>query len=201
MRIIKILFFVGFVFSAQISAQNSKSANTQEQSIQPSDPVAGITIELAKVSSLLQTFNKNFKSFLDTLPQGIKFSDKQQNFLLAFEILNRAELRVQILQKSQIELTEKQGEIRLRLARAEEDDTNESLDRGVAFLGTTKTEEIRTNRRKNLEAEKSSLRQLFSQVSQNVAENDNELQQAVSFVRRLRSKILPQIEQEFSDLR
>jgi septal ring factor EnvC (AmiA/AmiB activator) len=185
-----------FIFSIQISAQNNQPIAQPEQPIQSLNPVENISAELVKVSKSLQTFNKNFKAFLERLPQGIKFSDKQQNFLLAFEILNRAEERVGILQKFQIELTEKQANVRTRLAQVEQDLTPESIERIVVLLGTTRTEEQRESRRRTLEAERSSLRQLSSQINQNLADANNELRQASSFVRRLRDKILPQIEQE-----
>ncbi len=193
-----ILFFVVFVFLIQIFAQTNQVNNPP---IQPSNSFNQISADLTKVSKSLQVFNKNFKSFLEILPQGIKFSEKQQNFLLAFEVLNRAEQRVQILQKFQIELTEKQASVKTRLTQIEQESSPEGIDRGVALLGTTRTEEIRDSRRRTLEAERNSLRQLVAQINQNLADTDNELRQASSFVKRLRDKILPQIEQEFSDLK
>lgn len=198
MKTTTVLCIIVFVFSINIFAQNNQANNPL---IQPSNPIDQISADLTKVANSLQTFNKNFKAFLEILPQGIKFSEKQQNFLLAFEVLNRAEQRVQILQKFQIELTEKQAETKSRLTRVEEAETSEGIDRSVAFQGTTRTEEIREGRRKSLEAEKTSLRQLLAQINQNLADTSNELRQATSFVQRLRNKILPQIEQEFSDFR
>lgn len=198
MKTITILFFVIFVFSIQIFAQTNQANNPP---LQPPNPLDQISADLTKVSKSLQVFNKNFKAFLEILPQGIKFSEKQQNFLLAFEVLNRAEQRVQILQKFQIELTEKQAGVKTRLTQIEQDSSPEGIDRSVALLGTTRTEEIRDSRRKTLEAERNSLRQLVAQINQNLADTDNELRHAVSFVKRLRDKILPQIEQEFSDLK
>ncbi|MGI8639603.1 MAG: hypothetical protein ACR2MG_06575 [Pyrinomonadaceae bacterium] len=194
------LFFVFvFVFSARIFAQNNPPMPAPGQPNQPQNSIENISAELTKVSKSLQIFNKNFKAFLETLPQGIKFSDKQQNLLLAFEILNRAEQRLEILQKFQIDLTEKQAGVKTRLAQIEENITPEGIDRSVAFLGTTKTEEIRENRRKTFEAEKTSLRQLLSQINQNLSETADEVRQASLFVKRLRGKILPQIEQEVSN--
>ena len=194
MKTITVTFFVFFVFSLQNFAQTNQINNSPTP-----DPIQQISADLAKVSNSLQIFNKNFKAFLETLPQGIKFSEKQQNFLLAFEVLNRAEQRVQILQKFQIDLTEKQAGVKNRLTQLEQDSSSEGIDRSVAFQGTTRTEEIRENRRKTLEAEISSFRQLLSQINQQLSNTDNELRQAASFVQRLRNRILPQIERELSD--
>ncbi len=195
-----LLFVFVFVFSARIFAQNNQPMPAAAQPNQPQNSIDSIYAELIKVSKSLQIFNKNFKAFVETLPQGIKFSEKQQKLLISFEILNRAEQRLEILQKFQIELTEKQAGMKTRLAQIEENAAPEGIDRSVAFLGTTKTEEIRENRRKTFQAEKISLRQLLSQIDQNLSETADEVRQASLFVKRPRDKILPQIEQEISGL-
>jgi septal ring factor EnvC (AmiA/AmiB activator) len=190
------LIFLFVLFSSiQIFAQNNQPLAQPEQSA----AVENISAELMKVSKSLQTFNKNFAAFLERLPQGVKFSEKQQNLLLAFEVLNRAEERVGILQKFQIELTDKQATVRTRLAQVEQEITPEGIDRIVALLGTTRTEEYRESRRRTLEAERYSLRQLAAQINQNLSDTSNEVRQAASFVKRLRDRILPQIEQEISN--
>ena len=194
-----LFFVVLFVFSPQIPAQTSSTGNSAAQ-IQSPNSIDNISVELVKVAKSLQIFNKNFKEFIERSPQNTKYSEKQQNLLVAFEILNRAEERLAILQKFQIELTEKQGITRTRLAQIEQDASTEGIDRYVVLLGTTKTEEIRDNRRRTLEAEKLSLRQLAAQISQNLSDTNNELRQAATFVKRLRDKILPQIEQQMSEL-
>lgn len=195
-----LFFVVLFILSRQISAQIVQPENPAAQPNQLPNSVENISIELTKVSKSLQIFNKNFKAFLEKLPTAIKFSDKQQNLLLGFEILNRAEERLAILQKFQIELTEKQASVRIRLAQIEQDAAPEGIDRSVALLGTTRTEEIRESRRRTLEAEKISLRQTAAQISQNLSDTNNEVRQAAAFVKRLRDKILPQIEQQITDL-
>jgi hypothetical protein len=194
-----VLFLVfALFFAIQSFAQNNQSVAQSDQPNQLPNSVENISAELTKVSKSLQVFNKNFKAFLEHLPQGTKYSEKQQNILLGFEILNRAEERIQILQKFQIELTEKQANVKTRLAQVEQEITPEGIDRIVALLGTTRTEEYRESRRRTLDAERNSLRQLASQISQNLSDVNNELRLASSFVKRLRDKILPQIEQEIT---
>ena len=194
------LFLVfAFVFSGRIFAQINQSAPTNELTVQSQNSVDNISAQLTKVSTSLQIFNKNFKAFLEKLPQGLTFSEKQQNLLLSFEILNRAEQRLEILQKFQIELTEKQADLKNRLTQVEENMTPQGIDRSVTFLGTTQTEEIREGRRKTLESERNNLRQLLLQVGQNLSDTTNEVREAATFVKRLRDKILPQIQQEVSN--
>lgn len=195
-----VFFIIALAFSIPVFAQTRPSVPTNQQPIQSPNSVDNILFELTKVSGSLQTFNKNFEAFLEKLPQGTQFSEKQQNLLLAFEILNRAEQRLEILQKFQIELTEKQGDFKNRLTQVEQNMTPEGLDRGVAFLGTTQTPEIKENRRRTLEAERSSLRQLLLQINQNLADTASEVNDAANFVKRLLNRVLPQIEREVSHL-
>ena len=201
MRTKTFLFLVfALSLSVQISAQTNQPAPPPEQTGPSFSSVDNISTQLTKVSTSLQVFNKNFKAFLEKLPQGLTFNEKQQNLLLAFEILNRAEQRLEILQKFQIELTEKQADLKNRLTQVEQDMTPQGIERSVTFLGTTNTEEVRDSRRKTMEAERNNLRSLISQVGQNLADTSNEVREAATFVKRLRDKILPQIEREVSDL-
>jgi hypothetical protein len=52
--------------------------------------------------------------------KGMQLTERQQKLLLGFEVLNRAEQRVEILQKFQIELTQKEGEVKTRLGQVQE---------------------------------------------------------------------------------
>lgn len=130
----------------------------------------------------------------------MQLSDRQQKLLLGFEILNRAEQRLEILQKFQIELTQKEVEVKAMLANNDLNSSPENVERFVGTLGTTRANEARDNRRRMLESERSSLQTLLSQIGRTLSETDSELRQTEAFVKTLRQKILPQIELEISDL-
>lgn len=166
------------------------------------NPIDNISLEISKISKSLQTFNKRMKEFLDqsALNRGSQLNERQQKLLLGFEILNRAEQRLAVLQKFQIDLAEKESSVRTRLAQVEQDSRPDSVDRSVAFVGTTKTEEMREGKRQNLNAERSNLSNLLLQIRGNLSQTSNELRQAEALVQSLRKKILPQIEMEIPDL-
>jgi hypothetical protein len=185
-------------------AQNAQPDKIVENQNPPTsaNSIDNISSEITKISKSLQTLNKRIKDLLDqsALNKGIQLNEKQQKLLLGFEILNRAEQRLEILQKFQIELAEKESSLRIRLTQVEQESRSDSVDRSVAFVGTTKTEEIRESRRRTLEAERISLTNLLSQIRGNFIQTSSELRQAEVLVQSLRKKILPQIEIEISDL-
>jgi Skp family chaperone for outer membrane proteins len=168
---LKVLFLFTFllIYLISVNAQVNAAENTSKinKTVQPINPLDNISQEISKISKSLQTFNKRIKELTDKLTtnQESQLNEKQQKILLAFEILNRAEQRLQILQKFQIELVEKETPIRARLAQIEFELKPESIDRSVSLIGTTKTEELRENRRQTLQAERISLQNLLAQYS------------------------------------
>jgi uncharacterized protein YoxC len=184
-----------------IYGQNEQS-NRQNFPQTQSDSLQNISQEITKISKSVQALNVNIKDLLEKMQigKGSQFSEKQQKILLGFEILNRAEQRLEILQKFQIELTQKDGEIKTRAAQIEEELFPGGIDRSVAMIGTTRGDEVRENRRRTLETERRSLQNLTAQINRNLQQTNEEMRQAENLVQTLRRKILPQIEGEISDL-
>ncbi|MCA1625362.1 MAG: hypothetical protein LC768_05400 [Acidobacteria bacterium] len=190
------LIFLSIFTMSALAQDNQPAIKTNTSSIE------NISVEITKISKSLQTFNKRIKDLLEqfALNKGNQLNEKQQKLLFGYEILNRAEQRLEILQKFQIELAEKEASIKTRLAQIEQEIKPESIDRNVTFIGTTKTDEMREGRRRTLEAERGSLQTLFSQIRQNLIQTSSELRQAETLVTHLRRKILPQVEMEISNL-
>lgn len=203
MKCAKVLFlFLIFLNAASVKAQETQILNNPSNPLASFNCVDNISLEITKISKSLLTFNKRLKELLDqfALNKGNQLNERQQKLLLGFEILNRAEQRLEILQKFQIELAEKEVSVKSRIIQVEQEMRPDSVDRGIAFVGTTRTEEIRDSRRRTLESEKSSLQALYSQIQRNLTQTGGELKQAEILVQNLRKKILPQIELEISDL-
>lgn len=163
------------------------------------DPMASIAVEVTKMSASVNELTKQMKSFVDKFQKvggEIAFDEKQKRLILAMETLTRAEARLATLQNFQIELTEKLNETRNKLAQVELDLRPPSIERSVTLSGTTQTEEIRDNRRTRLSAEQRSLSQLSQQIASNLAETNDAVKDAQQLVYRIRRQYLPQIERE-----
>lgn len=198
-----------FLFSLVVILGGICSANAQgpgqpaspNAAFYPTDPMGGILIELQRISSSVNSLTKQMANFVDKFEKvgGATFTEKQQRLVLGMELLSRAEARVGVLQKSQIELTEKLNETRGKLTQVEIDLRPPKINNSVAFEGTTQTEEIRDARTRKLQAERVSLTQLQRQIESNLLETNKALQDAILLAERLRKQYLPQIERELYD--
>lgn len=200
----KPFFFVLLVLLTNVVANSAQTGQTTQPNYnQPQvDPIQNISQEITKITKSIQNFNASIRDLLEKMQvgKGMQLSERQQKLLLGFEVLNRAEQRLEILQKFQIELTQKDGEVKTRMAQVEEELFPGSIDRSVAVIGTTRGDEVRDNRRRTLETERRSLQNLTAQINRNLQQTSEEMRQAESFVTNLRRKILPQIEAAISDL-
>jgi chromosome segregation ATPase len=155
-------------------------------------------MELSAISKSVQSLNRSMQAFVEKFEKvgGLNFTEKQQRLVLAMEFLTRQEERLGNLQRTQIELVEKQGATRAKLAQVERDLYPQSIERSTAFEGSTKTEEIRESRRTTLQNERTSLRALLTQIDSNLQETSEAVREAQQLVQRLRKTYLPQIEKE-----
>lgn len=167
----------------------------------PINPVEILSTEMVQLRKSLQTMNKRLSEISERLAepdvkQTLRAVAKQNKILLNLEVLTRAEQRAETMRKQLIELTEKENQLKARLAQVEEDSRPENINRNLNVVGTTRTPEIREDRRRYLETERSSLQNLIQQVSQNRFRLENEVQEADLLVDRLRKTVLPTIEKE-----
>lgn len=201
-KVFLILMFLFANFSTSIAQTNQPTPSENSNYYPQSDPLQNISQETAKISKSVQSLNNSIKELLEKfmVGKGMQLTERQQKMLLGFEVLNRAEQRLDILQNAQIDLTRKEGEVKTRLSQVEEELMPGSVERNTSVIGTTRSEELRDNRRKTLDTERRSLQSLLAQINQTLQQNANELRQAQTFVQNLRRRLLPQIEAEIFDL-
>lgn len=168
---------------------------------QPYDLDAGMASDLARIAASVQGMSKTLKDFVDKFAkvEGLTLSEKQQKLVMGMELLIRSEQRVATLQKHQIELVEKEGQLRSRFAQVENELNPQSLDRSIAFEGSTQSPEIKENRRRALAAERSSLQSVLNQIQSQLQTIGGDVRDAQNLVLRLRRTYLPQVERELAE--
>ncbi len=184
-----------FAFVASAAAQSVPPPQI------PYDPNTSMAYDVNRIAASVQTMTKTFKEFVDKFAKvdGISLSEKQQKLVLGMQLLIQAEQRMATAERRQVELVEKEGQFRARLAQIENDLNPQSLDRSIAFEGSTQTPEIKENRRRALQAERTSLSSVLQQVSQNLQAAGNDFRDAQNLVYRLRRSFLPQVERELTE--
>lgn len=162
------------------------------------DPNANFSYDVSRIAASVQVLTKTFKDFVDKFAkvEGLSLGEKQQKLVVGMQLLVQNEQRVANLQKFQIEMSEKESQIRSRLAQIEIDLNPQVIDRSVAFEGSSQTPEIKENKRRTLQAERNSLQPV---IQSNLQDVSNSVREALTLVPRLRRTFLPQIERELSE--
>ena len=191
------LFLVIFSFglAASSPAQNSPTPGPYPPQANPMD---NISQALSSISRSVKTLNQNMNVFIEKLSGGVG-DDRHKKILIGLQILNEAEKRLATLQSSQISLVEKQVPTRSRLIQIEQELRPESTERATTYLGTTRTDEFRENRKRSLETERASLQALLTQIESTLAQTSSEVRGAQVLVTRLRRQFLPLIDSQISD--
>lgn len=167
----------------------------------PYDANISMAYDISRIAASVQTMSKTLKDFVDKFAkvEGITLAEKQQKLIVGMQLLIQAEQRAATLQKHQIELVEKEGQIRAKLAQVENDLNPQIIDRSVAFEGSTQTPEIKETKRRALLAERTSLSALLQQLHANLQSAGYDVREAQALVQRLRRTYLPQVERELAE--
>ena len=190
------------MLSILILAAAGLAVGQQPPNSNPNDPNAGnLNYDVSRIATSVQTLTKTFKDFVDKFAKvdGLSLGEKQQKLVVGMQLLIQNEQRVATLQKFQIDMAEKESQIRARLAQIEIYLNPQTIDRSVAFEGSTQTPEIKENRRRTLQAERNSLQPVLQQIQNNLQDVSYSVREAQAMVQRLRRTFLPQIERELSE--
>jgi hypothetical protein len=127
-------------------------------------------------------------------------TDAKASIVNSFELLSRAEQRAETLRRELLDRIEKETLIKSRLVQIDEDMRPENVERALNPYGTTRTTELRENRRRVLENDRRGFENLLNQITQSRARLEDDVRQADSLVGRIRQRVLPLIEREVEKL-
>ncbi|MBP7475696.1 MAG: hypothetical protein KBF83_11310 [Pyrinomonadaceae bacterium] len=175
--------------------------STSAQNTGPDAMMVSLSIEIGKISRSVSLMSEKVSAYVDKMDKaptagGSSVTERQQKIAAGLQLLANAEQLLIVRQRFQIELVEKLGTTRTRLAQVERDVMPGSIDRSVQYEGTTKTEELRETRRTALNAERSSLQTVVTQLTSTLADTNESVREAQSLVNRLRRQYIPELERE-----
>jgi hypothetical protein len=129
-----------------------------------------------------------------TKGKKLSYDEKQKRLMMNLDILTRAEQRTESLRKQLFEMIEKENTVKTRLDQIEYDARPEMIDRSAQLVGSLRPEEIRNNRRKSLDAERTNLQALLNEIQINRANLNTNLLRADAMVEKLRTKLEKEID-------
>jgi len=205
---IAILFSIPSFAQTSDRRQTNSPPETQEQppNLPPNasslDVVAN---ELGLLRKSLQTLNARLRELSDKVlagdaNQSAPANGKQNRIAQNLALLTQAEQRAEGLRKQLLELIEKETLIRSRLVQIEEDMRPENIERAQNPFGTTRTAELRDNRRRVLENERKGFENPLNITVQNRLRLDEDVKQADLLVFKLRQRLFPLIEKEIEKI-
>jgi hypothetical protein len=172
------------------------------QSTSPDPMMISLSIEVGKISRSVAQMSDKVSAYVDKMDKmpaaagGSSITERQQKIAAGLQLLANAEQLLIVRQRFQIELVEKLGTTRTRLAQVERDVMPGSIDRSVQYEGTTKTEELRETRRTALNAERTSLQTVVTQITSSLADTNESVREMQNLVIRLRRQYIPELERE-----
>lgn len=188
-------FCVILFLNCIIYAQTKQPISTQPE------PTQSIGEQITRIAKSVESLNKRLKTFSETFSsnQGLKLSDKQQDILFAFELLNRAEQSNSNLQKLKIDLTERRVTINTRLFQNQENSRPEKVDQSISSRGTTDAEAVRENRRQILAKERQELTGLLQDVTNQLFDVNRDILQTEQFIKNIRNRVFGEAEKALKD--
>jgi chromosome segregation ATPase len=148
------------------SAENgaTEASNTNSNSNQSEDP-----------ESMKRTIH-TLSNQVDKLSDKLNEMQMSQQSMVDLERLSRAEQRSSQLRTELREVQGKKGDLEAHLEQVENDLKPENIERAVAGYGTTRPEELRAQRQKALENDRTRTRQQIDQL----AASEIRIQQAIA---------------------
>lgn len=187
---------------AQTPERRPNDPATQAQGQTPDANADTVANEIALLRKSLQTLNTRLREISDKLlgadaSKTAAAPDTRQGRLAQnLALLSTAEQRAEMLRSQLVAMTEREVELRNRLVQLDEDMRPDSIDRSLSLVGTTRTPELRDERRRMLENEHRGVESLLAQAAQSHARLEEDVRQADSMVARLRQRLLPLIDKE-----
>lgn len=190
--------------SAQTAPPASAAPLSKEQpAVVSADPVAN---EIALLRKSLQTLNARLREITekvfsaDAVNSSAAPGGRQSPLAQNLDILSRAEQRAEALRRQLLEMTEKETAYRTRLMQLDDDMRPDSIDRALSGVGTTRTQDLRDLRRRQLDNERRGVEILLNQAGMNRARLEEDVKAADELVARIRRRLLPIIEKEIDKL-
>jgi hypothetical protein len=126
---------------------------------------------------------------ISTLNEKLGLMEQQQRTLVDLERLSRAETRVETLRVQLRDVQSKEAELQTRALQLEYELQPGVIERTLAVSGSTRPEDMREQRRRQLEADKTSIQTQLNQLATSRVRLETAITNAEAEADRLRTRI------------
>lgn len=173
----------------------STADETERQNTSLGARRARTTANESEEQKLQRTVNR-LADQVDRLTEKIVQLESQQRSLVTLERLTRAEQRAESLRAQLRDVQAKELELEARAEQIEFDIQPSNIERAVATFGTTRPEEAREQRRRQLESERTRIRSQLDLMTQSRLRLESAIASAESEADLLRSRLNDDLEQK-----
>ncbi|MGI8543240.1 MAG: hypothetical protein ACR2MD_07125 [Aridibacter sp.] len=159
---------------------------------QDSDIQSPTQVEISPTDKKYKDLSARLKS-LENRKTG-DYDAEQKKLLLSLDILTKTEERAENLRKKLIELIEKETEIKSKLEAVEYNLKPQNIERSTAMYGSLRPEDIRDQKKNNLETEKRNLEALLAQIQASRLNLEESVRKADLWVEKVRLKFEKEID-------
>ncbi|HEY0003713.1 MAG TPA: hypothetical protein VGB17_02795 [Pyrinomonadaceae bacterium] len=170
------------------TAEDQTSEQSEDQNAaraQRTNRSRGSGAPASEQESMRRTVNR-LSSQVNRLTDKISQMEEQQRTLVNLERLTRAEQRAENLHAQLRDVQTKQGELQARSDQLDYEVKPENIERSTSVYGSTRPEELREQRRRQLEIERNKVRTLLDQVTADRSRLEVAVANADAEVERLR---------------
>jgi predicted nucleic acid-binding Zn-ribbon protein len=169
------------IYQPATTDEMNANANTSSSSEDPTSSPSSSPDPNADIRSLSSQVNK--------LANKINQMEESQRMLVDLERLSRAEQRSAALWKELRDVEAQQTDLQARAEEVTYALKPENIERSVAGYGTTRPEELREQRRRQLENEKARVQKQLDQLTANHTRLEQAIAAADAEVERLRKRL------------
>lgn len=126
---------------------------------------------------------------VDKLSSKLEQIEGQQRALVDLERLSRAEQRAEYFRTQLREAQSKEADLQVRLEQIEFDIKPENIERSVGIYGTTRPDEVRETRRRQLESERARIQSQLTLIATSRTRLESAIALADTEVERLRARL------------
>jgi hypothetical protein len=197
LRITKIaILLVAFTLAGTLALgqANANGAANETASDRVAAQVGLLRQSVRSLDSTLGDIADKFLPLFTKAKEAEAATENERTISARLTLLTQAEQRAEILRRQLLELIEKETTYRSRITQIDEDMRPDSIERSLNPYGTTRTAEMRDQRRRILENDRRGYDSLLNVAMQSRVRLEEDVRQADLLVTRLRQRLLPTID-------